>query len=224
VSVLIATRIGFIVSQQPSPFDIILFLVWIALLLSPIFSQVSLFGVTLRKELNALRSEVKDQLINLRSEIQTSVALQAQFNPVFYLNVPGDTQLRVKEPEYRKIVEQDMKEKGIRKPSTKESITREVPEDAMFLFGVRYEIENELRRISGDMIDVVHGRGAPFLQVLRTLVDRQVLDARLAQVIRDMYSICSAAVHGGQVTREQTSFVRNLAPQLLASLKEMREY
>jgi len=216
---MILARREYILGQSPTPLDIIIFLVWIALLLAPIFQQVSLFGLTFKKEIESLKSEVKDQLVSLRSEIQASVAFQAQISPVFVNVPPGDAQLPAITPAYRKILEEDMKQKGIRKPITKETLPKEVPEDAIFLFGIRYQIENELRRISGDTIDIEHRRGVPFLQVMRTLVDQEVLDPRLTDVLRDVYSICSAAVHGGRATRQQISFVRDLAPELLASLK-----
>jgi len=56
---------------------IIVFLVWIALLLWPLFKEINLFGFSLKKEIDSLKSEVKEQrlefreqIVNLKSEIR----------------------------------------------------------------------------------------------------------------------------------------------------------
>jgi hypothetical protein len=57
--------------------EIIPFLVWIALLLWPLFKEINLFGFSLKKEIDSLRSEVKEQrlefkeqIVNLKSDIK----------------------------------------------------------------------------------------------------------------------------------------------------------
>lgn len=48
---------------------IILFLVWIALLLWPLFKEINLFGLSLKKEIDSLRLEVKEQRLEFREQI-----------------------------------------------------------------------------------------------------------------------------------------------------------
>jgi hypothetical protein len=56
---------------------IILFFVWIALLLWPLFKEINFFGFSLKKEIDSLKSEIKEQrlefkeqIVNLKSEIR----------------------------------------------------------------------------------------------------------------------------------------------------------
>lgn len=56
--------------------DVFVFLVWISLLLVPLFKEVSFFGMKFKQEIDSLKNEVREQIMNLRSEIQTSVNLQ----------------------------------------------------------------------------------------------------------------------------------------------------
>lgn len=48
---------------------IILFLVWIVLLLWPLFKEINLFGFSLKREIDSLRSEVKEQRLEFREQI-----------------------------------------------------------------------------------------------------------------------------------------------------------
>ena len=70
-----------LLTQTPGVFDTMLFLVWIGLLLAPLFQEISVFGLTLKREIKALRSEVRDQVTNLRSEVRIA--------PIF-VNLPTD--------------------------------------------------------------------------------------------------------------------------------------
>ena len=72
-------------SGVATPFDIIIFLVWICLLLMPFFQEIDMFGVKLKKEINSLKGELKDQIISLRSEmlsisIKNQVSQETNFN------------------------------------------------------------------------------------------------------------------------------------------------
>ena len=60
--------------------DVFVFLIWMALLLIPLFKEVKFFGIELKQEIDSLRKEVKEQIVNLRSEIQTSISLQNRIN------------------------------------------------------------------------------------------------------------------------------------------------
>jgi hypothetical protein len=60
--------------------DVFIFLIWMALLLIPLFKEVKFFGIELKQEMDSLRKEVKEQIVNLRSEIQTSISLQNRIN------------------------------------------------------------------------------------------------------------------------------------------------
>lgn len=74
---------------------IILFLVWIALLLWPLFKEINLFGLSLKKVIDSLRSEVKEQrlefreqMVNLKSDIRIQNTV---FIPPFAESVKSTT-------------------------------------------------------------------------------------------------------------------------------------
>ena len=57
---LVLQRFNSFVSGSASPMDILVFLIWISLLLVPLFQEVSLFGVNLTKEIDSLKSDLKE--------------------------------------------------------------------------------------------------------------------------------------------------------------------
>ena len=81
-------------------------------------------------------------------------------------------------------------------------------------------MEKELRRIWKQRFGEVEGkRPAPYLLITRSLVEAGLIDPKIANVIREVYAICSPAIHGLQVSESQVRFVRDIAPELMASLK-----
>ncbi len=220
------TRYSAIIEGNGKAIDIFVFLVWCALILVPLFNEVEFFGIKLKREIEELKSEVKEQLVNLRSEVQNSIQLQSHFNPQIYLGSgtpPPDSQLPELKDYFSKVLEDTLKKEGVSRPvdTTKEL---DVSDDTIFLFTVRYVIEKELRRIHNQihnqMVSIQQEkRPVPVHQITRNLVQAGLLDSRLAQVVRDVYSVCSLAIHGEEVSQEKVRFVRDIAPGLITSLK-----
>src|SRR5258705_13068843 len=60
-----------------TPADVVIFLVWVALGLAPVFKEVSLFGVGLKQEMKDLRAD----LHGLRTEVRSSIDIRNQYSP-----------------------------------------------------------------------------------------------------------------------------------------------
>jgi hypothetical protein len=76
-----------------------------------------------------------------------------------------------------------------------------VSTEVVQVFAVRYRLERAVNRIAAQR-DLPLGRTPPSPVP---------------------HAICSAALHGGEVSDAKTSFVRRVAPELLATLKAMSE-
>ncbi len=57
--------------------DVFIFVIWICLLLLPLFQEIDIFGIKLKKEVDSLKSEMKEQIINLRSDM-LSISIKNQ--------------------------------------------------------------------------------------------------------------------------------------------------
>ncbi|HTD17273.1 MAG TPA: hypothetical protein VK673_18960 [Chthoniobacterales bacterium] len=58
-----------LVEGRATPSDVFVFSVWAALVLVPLFQELNLFGIEVKQEVRELRSELKSELVNLRSQI-----------------------------------------------------------------------------------------------------------------------------------------------------------
>ena len=84
--------------------DIIVFLVFVALMLLPVFSEISLFGIKLKNEIEDLKNDLSIKFGDIKNEIRNS---QTQtFNATFhgYGPPPPDSKLPELDTKIDKIV------------------------------------------------------------------------------------------------------------------------
>src|SRR2546425_4807005 len=87
LSTFVVYRFDAISRGSATPMDMAILLVWIAVLLGPLFQEVSVFGVQIKREIGALREEVREQLWTIRNEIRNSVAIGAEVSPTFNIGL-----------------------------------------------------------------------------------------------------------------------------------------
>jgi hypothetical protein len=203
-----------LVEGRATPSDVFVFSVWAALVLVPLFQELSLFGIEVKQEVRELRSELKSELVNLRSQIRNTGDAQARINLV---PLP-DAELPALEKRAQIAVKKTIQQYGSpHEPSLTSRIS--VDDYTQALFEARYSIERELRRIVAARIDLgAEGKPRPIVEIIGTLVESQLLDFGLASAIREVYAICSFAVHGQTPSEAQVRFVENVLPGLLKAL------
>lgn len=202
--------------------DAVAIVVWLALVLVPIFAEVEIFGIRLRAQLDELKTEVKRDLADVRADVRNAIDVRATVSPVFNLSPAPDQQLA----QLREIVKQEVAQHVAvppLEPHAKASQVPPVDPAVSELFTIRYHLERELTRISESRFnsEMTLGRPPGALTVLRGLVDFGLLSADLASAIREVYAICSAAIHGRAPSNAQLAFVRDLGPTAFAALKAL---
>jgi hypothetical protein len=220
---LLSQRYNAIITGTSNAFDIILFLIWIALIAALIFQEVDLFGVKLKREIDNLKSEFKEQIINLRSDIQT-INMKTEVNPQITVGVPSsDSELKDFEKNVKPIIERALEEHGKNKiVAIPEEL--DVPDNTVFLFKVRYAIENELRRIEYNWwLPREETRYQTSLTLARNLFNNGVIVSAALNLIQEIYNISSQAIHGTEVTDTSVQFVREMSSTLLAYLKSIKK-
>lgn len=212
---LLSQRYDSIISGASTPMDVVVFLILVAFLAIPLFQEVNILGVGFKKEINELRNELKNQIISLKSEIQSTVNVYPPYTPM----LPESELQKLKKTidEIYETVKDRAKMPRIRVP---EEI--EIPDNAQFLFSVRYEIENELKRI-WRVLDLDVGPRTTMPGLLRVLAEISLITGDVYLSIREVYAICSAAIHGEDVSETKVNFVRDVAPELIAYLKTIGE-
>lgn len=199
------------------PIDYLVVLVWTALVLLPVFREISLFGVAFKEKLEGLEKGIA----GLGAEFRNSVDIRNQFTPIVLPAPPPDAQLPAIEERVQRAMENALRGMGIAREEA-QTDQLHAPENATFLFHVRFNIERELRRIWHQRYqDEPSRRFTPTLQIARTLVQAGIIDPGLEGAIREVWTVASPAVHGEEVSAAQVAFARDVAPNLVSALKSI---
>jgi hypothetical protein len=184
-------------------------------MLVPVFSEVTLFGITLKQQIR----ELSEQVSGIQNDIRNTIDIRNQFSPVLQIPLPPpDSSLPDIEQRLRKVLQDVLRNQGIDQAPAYQKF--DIPDNVTYLFTARFEIEKELRRIWRQRAPQEEARRAlPAFQVAQSLVSAGIIDPRVAIAIREVYSVASPAIHGQPVTKNQVDFVKDVAPQLLATLK-----
>ena len=221
---ILLARSEAILAGDSSSFDMVVFVSWLAVLASPLFDEVTFFGVQLRRQIDEVRTQLTREIAELKTEVRTSINLRASVGHQITVieagvALPSPAQIREMEPLVRRTVEDTMRSYGVQRAPDEAEIAL-VPETASYLFGVRYNLEGELRRIWERVGFREEWKAAPSVgRILNMLMREEVLDPELVFVIRQVYAICNAAVHGETISAEQRQFVAEAAPGVIVSLR-----
>jgi hypothetical protein len=84
-------------------------------------------------------------------------------------------------------------------------------------------IEKELRKIQQFVSQSATRRPEPIFRIVDTLIRSELISQEIGHAIREVYSVCSPAIHGEDVTPAQVEFVKNTAPELISALKSLAD-
>ncbi len=55
----------------------------------------------------------------------------------------------------------------------------------------------------------------------RNLAESEAIPRDFVHAIKEVYNVCSPAIHGEEVTEQQVAFVKDLAPKIVATLRKI---
>lgn len=208
-------RYSDLVAGRAAPADVIVFLVWLALVLAPIFDEITIPGLKFKQQIESLKKEITQVRSELHSTADARASLSQQIN---FPLPPSDAQLPDLERVAKAAAAEALREYGTRVPPPPPDVG--IPPDVQFLFATRYNLEREIYRIA-------YARGvSPFgprvispMQMIRAIASAQLISPQLERSIREVYAVCSAAVHAQDVTPAKIAFVRDVADDLLNALR-----
>ncbi|WP_024333391.1 hypothetical protein [Desulfotignum balticum] len=218
------SRWGYISEGKSAPVDIFIFLVLVALLLAPIFQEVSLFGLKFKQEVDKLKEHVSTQLAIFKADIQTVISNSVNTSVTVSSGTPPtDDQLPKIEEKIRETLREYLGETQL--PPIKESVSDllTIDKKTQFLFQTRYLIEKNLREITAALgIQEEYRRPIPISKLTSILINHELLNPKIAHAIREVYSVCSPAIHGEEYTDAQFEFVRDIGPEIIRSLEKLK--
>lgn len=221
--IIVGFRIDEIITGQSVPADVFIFILFIALMLVPIFSEISIFGVKLKKEIDDLKTNIDIKFGELKTDIRNTQT-QTLYQTIQTLPPPPpDNKL----PELEKQIEKIVKEKFSAQEIYEKKISSriDVPEDNLILFKTRYNIEVELRRIWEGRLSRefdISKRPLSINRQIQDLVKFEIITDNLYGILREILAICNYGIHGEQVSARQRSFVAKNAKKIIDYLREVK--
>jgi hypothetical protein len=210
VSSLLVFRYSAIAAGTSSTSDIFILLFWIVLMLAPIFRDINMFGPRLKQSIESLKDQVQNLMFTVQSQTQS-------VNINNYPIPPSDNEIAQRQKEVEEVLG-----KGVSIRSLQDDSIPENPE-LNYLFNLRRSIETELRRIESIRLGFDWDyRRFSFSQIIQRFVQADLMPLGLAAAIRDIYAICTAAIHGEQMSPKQIAYAKEIGPQIVLALKRIQ--
>lgn len=215
-------------NENVSWFDGLVFLAWLGLSLGPLFREVNIFGFQLRNEIREMKEQLNGAIASVRSDMRLIAENTQTTNVYGAMPPPPDSRLDEIEASIKEVLESI--NQGKQEPLIADDVEKFIKDPNSprvdVLFKARLTLEKEVRTIfelSSADIQIMARRSPPISRVLSILVDIGVLEPRLANAVREVYSVCSPAMHGEDVTEEQFEFVQHTAPELISTLRSVHK-
>lgn len=206
-----------------------IFILWIVLLIVPLFSEIEFGGFKLKKEIEKTRDDIRRDIVNLQSHISNN-----NNNNAIYFN----SSVWSKE-ELNNVFEslkKDMKmDNGISKMSKSEENKREKLDgksvdinnlDTLsYLAHVRVNIEKSLREICFSL-NYEKKRNGSFINIvdmLKFLYDSKIINNNILSSITQIQIIASRSLHGEFINNEYLEFVKKTYPLISEELNKIKK-
>lgn len=208
-----------IIGGQGTGIDLFVVAIGAALLLAPLFIEMEFLGVKLKQQIDETKKELENKIIALRADVKTELRSNVVVNQA--PSPPPDENLhgRLNEIQATLARMQEIASKDGEHTVVSGDMIK-VDEDVRFAFAARYSIELELKRML-DATELPNIRRKMFGigRILNRLVEFEILPHEVASAVKDVYAICSPAIHGEPITKTQADFLRKVTPDLLQTLR-----
>lgn len=195
----------------------LIFIVWILLLLMPLFSEMEFFGVKVKKEVEKATEEVRRSLQNLQTQITQLQMTNSVANSVNFWNTPLPSGQKLEEL-LQNVREMQQSNAGINSQQ-KDTISADENKN-IYLFKVRLEIETTLYELCEK---IGYPDKMPIMKMVQLLNSAEILSGTTCDLINQVCKIANRGVHGEIMSREYVSFVEETYPEIMRQLKDASE-
>jgi len=221
IGFLLYSQIDIIKSGKSTNIDIFIFLIFTILLLLPLFSEFEFFGIKLKKDIEELKKHIDIKFGEIKNEIQNSQSVTTTING--FGPLPSDDRIKELESKIDQMIQDSKTGESIEplKHTSNPPLYSEihVPENNVMMFKIRFNIENEIKRIWKSKFFEKDGRYKPVIKLMQDLIDYGIIDKDLYNILREILSICNIGIHEDKLTEEQVNFVLKHANKIINYLK-----
>lgn len=195
----------------------VIFILWIALLILPLFSEIEIGSVKLKREIEQTRADVKESIGELKYQILDLKISNNNSNTLVFNNQPlpskdelSQLQLNIKPEDNDNLIMAD------------EPI---ISNDNVYLFKVRLDLEKQLSALCNlFQYEVRYNERRTMYSMVQFLIQHEVIDRNIAELIREILNIANRGVHGEIIDNDYISFVKKTYPKIKNVLEKEYKY
>ena len=193
----------------------LIFILWLVLLGLPLFSEIEIGSIKLKKEIEQTRAEVKESIGELKLQLLDIKIANSNSNTFVVNNQP----LPSKD-------ELSQLQRGIEHDNTNlppENIDSDfnIPKENIYLFQVRLSLEKQLSALCNFF---QYGERRTTYAMAQFLIQHEVLDRRTAELIREIINIANRGIHGEIIDDDYILFVKKTYPTIKKALDKEYNY
>ncbi|MFA0816215.1 MAG: hypothetical protein ACC608_10560 [Anaerofustis sp.] len=191
----------------------LIFIIWIVLLILPLFSEVELLGVKLKKEVEKAKEEVKVSLQNLQTQLTQIQLNNSIANNFSFTNGSLPSEQKIEE------LLQMVSELQKTTPNTEISMSDDQMynnEKTLYLFKARLGTEMALRELCEKL---GYENKISIMKMAEILNRAELINGTTCDLIGQVSKIANRGIHGEIVSDEYLNFVKETYPEIQRQLK-----
>lgn len=195
----------------------LIFILWLILLLFPLFSEMEFLGVKLKREIVKSNNEIKDAVHDL--QLQIMQIANANNNNV---RIENNMSL-ASQGELSDLLkgQQETQSSGGHSHNVNQHIEPSVSSETEFLFKVRYTLEVAMRRLCDKLGFVTEKSTLPMMTNFLRRVE--IIQGSTYEIIKQIILITTRSAHGEIVSSEYISFVQKAYPNIMQELEDAQK-
>lgn len=200
--------------------DMLAFAVWAAAILAPVFGEISVFGVTVRRQLSSLQESTR-AIATQVATLATATSLSNSNVNVYYQvpEVPTAEELSRAKSTFSDVFPRSSSNES----EIRQELLKGLPDGKIqTLVKLRQELESEIDTIARDL-GINTTRNQSFQARVRSISSVLELNPKLVPIASDVYAICSQAIHGRPVTDDAFQFAIDAGTNIISTLRKAIE-
>ena len=190
----------------------LIFILWLVLLGLPLFSEIEIGNVKLKKEIEQTRAEVKESIGELKYQMLDLKISNANSNMLVF-NPPLASKDELNQ--MQRHTETDTK------VSSETDVDFKISDDNIYLFQVRLSLEKKMSALC-NMFQ--YGERRTMYSMAQFLVQHEVIDYKTAELIREVINIANRGVHGEIIDNDYLEFVKKSYPGIKYTLDKANDF
>ncbi len=189
----------------------LIFIIWLILLIFPLFSEIEIGHVKIKKEIEKTQSELKSSMNELRMQLIDMRISNTNNNTLILGQLASEGELNI----MRNSVKENQKN-----DECQENLEEEIPKQTIYLLGIRRTLERELSLLCR-RVGVSENKSVS--QMIYIVAKNKLIDMDTADILREINGISNRSIHGEIVSEKYVKFVEDVFPKIKERLQRAGE-